>query len=121
VFGKTGPGSTQELDAIHENPLSKGLGRPVSRILLQDGYEAAGCWIVSDNALETRVSGGILVEACRSESDDVGVGWGKDWGKRSKSTYRSRMSGQRTSTLQSGGEGSASGVERLGADAECAR
>ena len=28
---------------------------------------------------------GSLVEACRSESDDVGVGWGKDWGKRSKS------------------------------------
>ncbi len=26
-----------------------------------------------------------LLEACRSESDDVGVGWGKDWGKRSKS------------------------------------
>jgi hypothetical protein len=26
----------------------------------------------------------ILVEACRSESDDVGVGWGKDWGKRSR-------------------------------------
>jgi len=25
-----------------------------------------------------------LVEACRSESNDVGVGWGKDWGKRSK-------------------------------------
>ena len=24
----------------------------------------------------------ILVEACRSESDDVGVGWGKDWGQR---------------------------------------
>ena len=23
----------------------------------------------------------ILVEACRSESDDVGVGWGKDWGQ----------------------------------------
>src|SRR5918998_4252871 len=22
-----------------------------------------------------------LVEACRSESDDVGVGWGKDWGQ----------------------------------------
>ncbi len=26
-----------------------------------------------------------LVAACRSESDDVGMGWGKDWGKRSKS------------------------------------
>jgi hypothetical protein len=25
-----------------------------------------------------------LIRACRSESDDVGVGWGKDWGKRSK-------------------------------------
>jgi hypothetical protein len=23
---------------------------------------------------------GILLEACRSEWDDVGVGWGKDWG-----------------------------------------
>jgi hypothetical protein len=30
---------------------------------------------------------GILVEACRSESDDVGVGWGKDWGKRSRSNW----------------------------------
>src|SRR5215207_2586547 len=24
----------------------------------------------------------ILVGACRSESDDVGVGWGKDWGQK---------------------------------------
>src|ERR671911_1039451 len=24
---------------------------------------------------------GILVDACRPESDDVGVGWGKDWGQ----------------------------------------
>jgi hypothetical protein len=24
-----------------------------------------------------------LVESCRSESDDVGVGWGNDWGKKS--------------------------------------
>jgi hypothetical protein len=23
-----------------------------------------------------------LVEACRSESDDIGVGWGKDWGQK---------------------------------------
>ncbi len=28
------------------------------------------------------------MEACRSESDDVGVGWGKDWGK-----GRSRIGG----------------------------
>ena len=27
------------------------------------------------------------MEACRSESDEVGVGWGKDWGKRSKSNW----------------------------------
>ena len=44
--------------------------------------------MISEDALGTRVSGGILVEACRSESDDVGVGWGKDWGKRSKSSWR---------------------------------
>ena len=30
----------------------------------------------------------MVVEVCRSESDDVGVGWGKDWGKRSKSNWR---------------------------------
>jgi hypothetical protein len=34
-----------------------------------------------------RMSGGILVVACRPESDDVGVGWGKDWGKRSRSKW----------------------------------
>jgi hypothetical protein len=28
-----------------------------------------------------------LVEACRPESDDVWVGWGKDWGKRSRSKW----------------------------------
>ncbi len=26
-----------------------------------------------------------LVGACRSELDDVGVGWGKDWGKKDRS------------------------------------
>ena len=30
---------------------------------------------------------GIFVEECRSESGEVGVGWGKDWGKRSKSNW----------------------------------
>jgi hypothetical protein len=34
-----------------------------------------------------------LVEACRSESDDVGVGWGKVWGKRSKSNWRLPVQG----------------------------
>jgi hypothetical protein len=29
----------------------------------------------------------ILVGACRSESDDVGVGWGQEWGQRSKSNW----------------------------------
>src|SRR3712207_6809262 len=29
----------------------------------------------------------ILVEACRSESDDVGMGWGIDWGQRWKSNW----------------------------------
>jgi hypothetical protein len=29
----------------------------------------------------------ILVGACRTESNDVGVGWGKDWGKRSKPNW----------------------------------
>ena len=44
--------------------------------------------MVSENALGMRISGGILVEGCRSESDDVGVG-GKDWGKRSKLNWLS--------------------------------
>jgi hypothetical protein len=29
----------------------------------------------------------ILVEGCRSESDDVGVGWGKNWGQRWRSGW----------------------------------
>ena len=29
----------------------------------------------------------ILVGACRSESGDVGVGWGRKWGKRSRSDW----------------------------------
>ena len=40
---------------------------------------------MSEDALPKRDLWRILVEACRSESDDVGVGWGKEWGKRSKS------------------------------------
>jgi hypothetical protein len=39
---------------------------------------------MSENALPDRDFRGILLGACRSESDDVGVGWGKDWGKWSK-------------------------------------
>jgi hypothetical protein len=38
---------------------------------------------------------GILVEAGRSKSGDVGVGWGQDWGQKSSSIARaasSRMS-----------------------------
>ena len=30
---------------------------------------------------------GILVGACRSELGDVGVGWGQDWGQRSRSNW----------------------------------
>ncbi len=30
---------------------------------------------------------GSLVEACRSESACVGVGWGQEWGQRSKSNW----------------------------------
>ena len=43
--------------------------------------------MMSEDALGTRVSGGNLLEGCQSESDDVGVGWGKDWGKRSRSNW----------------------------------
>jgi hypothetical protein len=43
---------------------------------------------MSENALRTRVFGGILVEACRPESGDVGVGWGQDWGQRSSSNWQ---------------------------------
>ena len=43
--------------------------------------------MMSDNALPDRDFRGILIEACRSESGDVGVGWGKDWGKRSRSDW----------------------------------
>ena len=42
---------------------------------------------MSEGALLDRDFREILVETCRSESDDVGVGWGKDWGKRSRSDW----------------------------------
>jgi hypothetical protein len=35
---------------------------------------------------------GILVEADRSESGDVGVGWGQDWGQKSSSIARAACS-----------------------------
>jgi hypothetical protein len=40
--------------------------------------------MMSENALTERDFRGSLVEACRSESDDVGVGWGQ----RAKSNWR---------------------------------
>src|SRR5215210_1883336 len=43
---------------------------------------------MSKNALPDEDFREIFVEECRFESDDVGVGWGKDWGKRSKSNWR---------------------------------
>jgi hypothetical protein len=45
--------------------------------------------------LADEVFRGILVEAGRSKSGDVGVGWGQDWGQKSSSIARaasSRMS-----------------------------
>jgi hypothetical protein len=44
-----------------------GLGRPVSRILLQGGYGLSGCPVMSENALPDREFREILVEVCRPE------------------------------------------------------
>ena len=41
--------------------------------------------MLSEDALTDEDLRGTLLEECRPESDDVGVGWGKDWGKSSKS------------------------------------
>ena len=38
--------------------------------------------MLSEDALPDGDFWGILVGACWSESSDVGVGWGRDWGKK---------------------------------------
>ena len=47
----------------------------------------SGCWFMSENALRNGDFWESLVEAYRPESDDVGVGWGQDWGQKSKSNW----------------------------------
>jgi hypothetical protein len=48
----------------------------------------SGCRLVSENALPDLNFQGILVQAHRPESASVEVGWGQDWGQRSKSNWR---------------------------------
>jgi hypothetical protein len=43
----------------------------------------SACRMMSGNALTDGDFRVMLVEACRSKSACVGVGWGKEWGQRS--------------------------------------